>query len=206
MAQSPAPGPGLLELSIRDQSGEPLADVVAYLTPADEMSAPMPEIMDQVNLSFEPHVLPVRLGTSVDFPNSDQVRHHVYSFSPAKRFELPLYSGLPSEPVVFDRPGEVVLGCNIHDRMLAYIYVVDSPYFAKSDEQGRVLIGALPAGEYRLDLWHPRQAAESPGQTLVLPGDGRPAPLTLAVNPPPPPPEAREESSLQQRFRRFRSP
>ena len=85
------------------------------------------EIVDQINLEFVPHVKPVVVGSPVYFPNKDDVRHHVYSFSPAKRFELPLYSGTPAAPVVFDRPGIVAIGCNIHDWMLGYIYVAETP-------------------------------------------------------------------------------
>ena len=88
------------------------------------------EIVDQINLEFVPHVKPVVVGSPVYFPNKDDVRHHVYSFSPAKRFELPLYSGTPAAPVVFDRPGIVAIGCNIHDWMLGYIYVAETPYLA----------------------------------------------------------------------------
>ena len=100
-------------------------------------------------------MLAVRTGTSVSFPNSDDIRHQVYSFSPAKRFELRLYQGTPSEPVLFDKPGLVVLGCNIHDWMLGYIYVTDDPWFAVSDEHGRAAIADLPAGRYAVTLWHP---------------------------------------------------
>lgn len=139
-----------------DAAGEPLGDAVITLRGlADSPRAPLPVQMDQRNQQFQPHVLAVRTGTSVSFPNSDDIRHQVYSFSPAKRFELRLYQGTPSEPVLFDKPGLVVLGCNIHDWMLGYIYVTDDPWFAVSDDDGRAVIADLPAGRYVVTLWHP---------------------------------------------------
>ena len=90
--------------------------------------------MAQQGKQFLPDVLVVPVGTSVHFPNRDSVRHHVYSFSPAKKFELKLYTGTPANPVVFDRAGVVTLGCNIHDRMVGWIVVVDTPYYAQAAE------------------------------------------------------------------------
>jgi hypothetical protein len=98
----------------------------------------------------------VRAGTQVQFPNKDNIRHHVYSFSPAKKFELPLYRGTPAQPVLFDKVGVVKLGCNIHDWMLAYIYVTDAPYFGKTAGDGRVNLDGLARGSYRVWVWHPR--------------------------------------------------
>jgi hypothetical protein len=102
--------------------------------------------MDQRDQQFAPHVLAVQRGTAVSFPNSDQIRHHVYSFSEPKRFELRLYSGVPADPVVFDRAGTVVLGCNIHDDMIGFVRVVDTPWFATSGEDGVARIEKVPAG------------------------------------------------------------
>jgi hypothetical protein len=95
------------------------------------------------------------VGTTVIFPNSDNIRHHVYSFSPAKKFELPLYSGLPAEPVVFDKVGFITLGCNIHDWMIAYVAVVPTPYFQVTRQDGRAVLKDLPAGRYTVQVWHP---------------------------------------------------
>lgn len=114
------------------------------------------EIVDQIDKEFVPYVKPVLVGSAVSFPNNDNIRHHVYSFSPAKKFELPLYAGTPAAPVVFDKPGVVTLGCNIHDWMIGFIYVADAPYFGKSTADGMVRIGNLPPGEYAVRLWHPR--------------------------------------------------
>jgi len=107
-------------------------------------------------MAFVPGVLVVRTGTAVIFPNSDSVAHQVYSFSPVKRFELGLYRGHPHQPVVFDRPGVVVLGCNIHDNMLGYIFVTEAEYFGKSDRRGTWLQDALPAAEYEVAVWSAR--------------------------------------------------
>jgi hypothetical protein len=113
-----------------------------------------PAAVEQRNKTFIPLVSVVQAGTLVNFPNRDEIRHHVYSFSPAKRFEIKLYAGTPVDPIAFDKPGEVVLGCNIHDHMIAYIYVVDTPWFAKSDKDGVARIEGLPGGEYDVNAWY----------------------------------------------------
>jgi hypothetical protein len=117
---------------------------------------------------FDPKVLAIRVNTQVRFPNSDDIRHHVYSFSPAKKFELRLYHGLTAEPIVFERAGKVVLGCNIHDSMVAYIYVVDTEYFSLSDAAGNLQINTLPAGDYSLELYHPDLALAYPVEKITL--------------------------------------
>jgi hypothetical protein len=130
--------------------------------------------MDQAHNAFVPHVLVVQTGTSVLFPNNDVVSHHVYSFSPAKTFELGLYKGNPHPPLVFDRPGVVVLGCNIHDGMLGYILVVDTPHFALTDAQGALALDGLGADDYALHLWTPRLRPGDlpPEQTVSMSTDG----------------------------------
>ena len=128
-----------LQVQLQDSHGQPLANAVVSLNgPQGAPVGPIPAIMDQVQKQFLPAVLAVRSGTRVSFPNRDDIRHQVYSFSPAKRFELRLYKDTPSEPVLFDKPGLVVLGCNIHDWMVGYIYVTDDPWFAVSDEAGKL--------------------------------------------------------------------
>jgi plastocyanin len=112
--------------------------------------------MVQKDLMFMPDILVVRTGTAVDFPNNDPVRHQVYSFSGAKKFQLSLYSGSQHAPVVFDQAGVVTLGCNIHDGMIGYIYVTNSPWFGRTGRDGRVSLGDLPAGDYQVHVWHPR--------------------------------------------------
>ena len=114
-----------------------------------------PAAMAQQNISFQPHILIVPVGTSVSFPNHDRVRHHVYSFSKAKKFELKLYGRDETRSVLFDKPGVVAVGCNIHDAMSGFIWVVDTPFAAQSDAAGRVVFANVPAGAATLRLWHP---------------------------------------------------
>jgi plastocyanin len=131
--------------------------------------------MDQRALQFVPNVLIVRSGTAVDFPNSDQVRHQVYSFSPAKPFQLALYAGRAHPPVIFSRPGLITLGCNIHDAMIGYIYVTDSPWFGGTAADGTLQLSDLPAGDYTVRVWHPRMAEVSAqlAQRVTVMGNGR---------------------------------
>lgn len=148
-----------LQTFIHQADGTPVADAVITLMPESgtlpKPSAPGEAVMDQVHSTFVPHVLVVPVGTQVNFPNSDHIHHDVYSFSPAKTFELPLYKGVPAHAVLFDKPGVVVLGCNIHDWMLGYIDVVTSPWYAMTDATGRASIKAIPAGTYVVTVWQP---------------------------------------------------
>jgi hypothetical protein len=123
-----------------------------------------------------PRVSVLRTGTTVTFPNSDRIRHQVYSFSPAKVFTLKLYAGSPSAPEAFDKPGLVVLGCNIHDRMVAFVGVVDTPYFAKSDASGTAVVH-LPAGRYLLHVWNPGLTVAVPAREITV----ETAPLSVAL-------------------------
>ena len=108
------------------------------------------------------------MGTAVHFPTSDTVRHHVYSFSPTKNFELKLYAGTDANPVVFDRTGIAVLGCNIHDNMAAWVVVVETPYYGRTNATGKVSLANVPAGSYRLRVWHASIPAGAPAQDQVL--------------------------------------
>jgi len=158
------------QIRIVDQQGQPLADaVVELLDPANKAYHSKPAEVAQQDLTFRPFVSAVQAGTPVDFPNQDKTRHHVYSFSPAKVFELKLYAGKPEAPVLFDIPGIVALGCNIHDYMQAYVYVGQSPFLAVTDEQGIATFSELPAGGYQLKLWHPWQDADVAPQAVTLP-------------------------------------
>lgn len=109
--------------------------------------------MDQIDERFVPELLVIQTGSSVDFPNSDAVLHHVYSFSEAKTFELPLFHGKGYPPVLFDRPGLVVVGCNIHDHMVGYILVVDSPLHGVTDADGVIDFTGVPEGEFRIGAY-----------------------------------------------------
>lgn len=156
----PAADTGSVRVEIKDPAGAPVADAVAWLTPLDAkpvLAPPAePVAIVQHHEEFQPFVTAVVAGTRVNFPNQDRVAHHVYSQSKTKSFDIPRYRGEPKETVLFDQPGVVPLGCNIHDWMLAYVVVVATPYFAKSGADGLVPLSALPVGRYRLEVWHPR--------------------------------------------------
>lgn len=164
--------------NVSDDDNQPVAGAVISLMPLNRDHLPPPRDnfqtakMDQWQKQYVPYNLPVLVGTHVSFPNKDNIKHHVYSFSRAKRFELKLYSGVNAKPVLFDSAGVVVLGCNIHDWMLGYIYVLETPYFAKTDETGGVVIEDLPDDDYVISVWHPRLRgnAKKHDQQLSLQG------------------------------------
>lgn len=166
---------GPLTVKVSDHNGSALENAVVFLTPQFTLKAPVPlrddAEMRQQNILFSPVVLPVQVGTSVSFPNFDESRHHVYSFSKAKRFELRLYGKDESNSIVFDTPGAVAIGCNIHDNMLAYIYVTEAPVFAKTGVDGLAEFTGLENGEYEMTIWHPGSRRK-----------GAPAPQTIAVD------------------------
>jgi plastocyanin len=158
-----------LTIDVRNARNQPLRDAVVYAIP-DGKTLPLAKktaVMDQKNRTFIPHILPIQTGTSVRFPNSDDIRHQVYSFSTAKTFQLPLYTGTPSNPIVFDKPGVATLGCNIHDRMSAYIVVVDTPHFQTTGGNGRATLADLGAGKYTVHVWHPQLRANPVSVTLT---------------------------------------
>jgi plastocyanin len=157
-----------LTVDVRNARGTPMQDAVVYAMREGRDAAPARRtaVMDQKNRMFVPHVLPVQTGTAVEFPNSDDIRHQVYSFSDAKKFQLPLYTGTPANPIVFDKPGIVILGCNIHDRMSAYIIVVDTPHFAATGRDGRVTLPNLGTGRYVVRVWHPDLKADEAALSL----------------------------------------
>ena len=150
---------GNLEVVLKDQKGNPLKDaVIEIISP----SIPVPAdwdyegLMDQKDKEFINNVVTIVAGSYVNFPNNDDIQHHVYSFSDNNTFELPLYSDTNADPVLFGKPGVTVVGCNIHDWMLGYIYVGESHLMALSDASGVAVINDLPAGNYRFKLWHER--------------------------------------------------
>lgn len=146
-------------VSVIDQNGNPLNNIAVLAHsddyPISEINTELTAVMDQINRQFVPHTLIVQQGTRVSFPNSDSVQHHVYSFSSAKTFELQLYSELEIEPLIFDKPGIVELGCNIHDWMLGYVFVADTPYFSRTNSAGQAEL-ELPDHTFALSVWHPR--------------------------------------------------
>lgn len=180
-------------VAVRDAKGAPVADAVVSLVPLDAPVPPAataaPVEIAQEDEQYQPFLTIVRAGSTVLFPNKDRIQHHLYSVSEAKRFEKPLYAPGAEETVVFDRPGVVTLGCNIHDWMVAYVVVLDTPWFARSGPDGSAQVSA-PPGRYRLDVWHPRlidprsrRAQSTPvSREIVLPA-AAPEPFALTLAP-----------------------
>ena len=173
-----------LVINVRGADGHALPGAVVTVRPLDgaaHKTAPVRAVIDQVNTAFVPDLLVVPVGSTVEFPNSDSVSHQIYSFSPAKRFQLPLYRGKPYPPVHFDQAGLVTLGCNIHDQMLAYLVVTDAPWFGRTGADG-AWSAEVPRGRYRVTLWHPRlRDNESDLERELTVGEGDRADLTLRL-------------------------
>lgn len=158
-----------LTVSLDDGRGHLVADAVVTLANSQapthtikSVRQPAYRTIDQKNLAFVPYLEIFRPGDSVVFRNSDRTRHHVYSFSPVRQFEFVLAPGESSQPQRLDRPGIVAVGCNIHDQMIAYLYISDAPWIARSGTDGRVQFRDLPAGAYEIRVWQPRMR---PGKT-----------------------------------------
>jgi plastocyanin len=164
-----------------DRDGQPVADVAVYAArqgAENKMTAPAKSaVMDQIDKQFVPHLLVVQTGTSVEFPNSDTVAHHVYSFSHPNMFKLPMYKGTAHPPVMFEHSGVVILGCNIHDHMLGYIFVVDSATFTKTDGDGKAFLSLDRPEDYEIRIWSPRirDAEELLSRPVTSPGNLEPA-------------------------------
>ena len=162
---------GSVNVEVTDAAGKPLPRAVVTLEPVAGKLAVKPNSLlevSQAKRQFDPQVSVVTVGTSVLFSNFDTVRHHVYSFSPTKTFELKLYAGVPNMPVVFEKPGVAVIGCNIHDHMAAWIAVVDTPFYGQTGADGKTRIPAVAAGNYRLRAWHPGLGGNTDGVVQVL--------------------------------------
>lgn len=170
-----------LEVWVQDGAGKPLPGAAVFVESAAARQAVKPLKLVEVTQQqrqFQPQLSIVPVGTAVTFPNLDTVRHHVYSFSPTKKFEIKLYVGTPSEPVLFDRAGIAVLGCNIHDNMHAWVLVVASPWYGTTDAQGRLSLPAVPPGQHVVKAWHPSLPASTAPQeaAVTVPAAGSPSP------------------------------
>ena len=168
-------GAASLLASVKGDDGALVADAVVEAVPLDGGGMPTQAAtvkIDQVDKEYVPYITALRVGTTVNFPNLDNIRHHVYSFSEAKTFEIPLYRGTPPAPILFDKPGPVTLGCNIHDWMTAYVFVSEAPYFGMTGADGSVTLRDLPAGDYELRVWHPelKGEADSTAQRVSISG------------------------------------
>ena len=165
-----------VSIDVRGADGRPLVGAVVTVESARSPAA-IPTggyVMEQRDIAFQPHVLIVPVGASVSFPNRDKVRHHVYSFSKAKKIDLKLYGQEDQRSVTFDKPGIVALGCNIHDSMSGFIIVTPSPYAAQTDAAGHVAFASVPAGNAVVRVWHPtiRAADNSVAQSVVVAASG----------------------------------
>lgn len=176
-----------LDVKLTDPKGQPVADAVVSLVSLDappKLSPPAePLIVMQRGQEFIPYVTPVVVGSRVSFPNRDAEQHQCYSLSPAKKFTLPLYAGEAKAPVVFDQPGIVALGCNIHDWMIAYVVVLETPWFATSTVAGAATLAAAPPGRYRLEIWHPRLAKPDTRELTLTAAPSAPLAITLTLKP-----------------------
>ena len=138
----------------------------------------------QRNKTYQPYVSVFQKGTLVRFINYDRVKHHVYSFSKAKKFELPLYSGVPPKSVHLNRAGVITLGCNIHDWMLAYVFVAETPFFVTTNAQGKALLKNLPQGDYQLTLWHPQKKGKNTlNKTIHIPAKNNMLSFQMSLKP-----------------------
>jgi plastocyanin len=178
-------GAATLEVHLSNANGQAVEDAAVVL----ELPVGSPPqhqgraVIQQQDREFMPYLTIVQTGTAVEFPNRDPFKHHIYSFSPAKTFEIKLYAGKPEKPIIFDKPGKVVLGCNIHDWMEAYVLVVDTPYFAKTGGDGRARLENIPPGQYRMRIWHPRLQSDIVVRDITLAQS--PIALSLQANIPP---------------------
>ncbi|MBI2821073.1 MAG: carboxypeptidase regulatory-like domain-containing protein [Acidobacteria bacterium] len=152
-------------------------DIVVFLT-GSAIKAPQPPrdplVIDQRHLRFTPRVLPIVVGTTVAFPNNDPVYHNVFSSSEARRFNLGTFPPGATRKVAFDRPGVVTILCNVHPEMLAYVVVLETPYYTRTDKKGGFRIANVPPGSYLLHFWcehggfESQRIALAPGQTRTV--------------------------------------
>jgi len=177
-----------LVVQVSDGDGRPVANAVVGVAPqggapVTPQAPPPSQVVDQRNETFIPYVMVVPRGGAVEFRNSDLTRHHVYSFSPVKAFEYLLSPNEATEPIPLDRTGVVAIGCNIHDRMVSYLYVTELPRTALTDAEGRARLSDLPEGGYVLHAWHPRlrPGRPEPTQPVTVGAAGATASVALAL-------------------------
>ncbi len=161
-----------LQVLVEDSKQQPVADAVVYVNEKSPSLKVNTVVVDQKDKEFIPYVTVVKRGDAINFPNNDEIRHQVYSFSESKQFELPLYRGDPASPVVFDKAGAVAMACNIHDWMSAYVYVVNTDKFAKTNKQGAATLVLSDEKQYEILVWHPKLIgdAAATAKTLMVKG------------------------------------
>lgn len=164
--------PASLRVQVLDQRGAPVRDAVVELDVpggvTGQVRFPWRLAVAQKDQQFVPGTLVVAKGSTVAFPNLDQVRHSVYSFSKAAKFTIDLYGRDQSRTHGFQIAGTVALGCNIHDQMRGYIRVVDTPYAGKTDANGWITLSGIPAGAGRIVVWHPQLRAPANESTRPI--------------------------------------
>jgi plastocyanin len=170
-------------IKISDQFGNPIENVVISFTTSEAIKSENPDIviMDQIDKQFTPRVLVVQKNQTVSFPNSDDIRHHLYSFSKPKPFEFKMFKGGESKQLTFDQTGIVVLGCNIHDQMVGYIYVAENKHTVMTNDQG---IAELTSAGLDVKLWHSRLSVnkiERKDVKLAASDSEHPIPITLTL-------------------------
>ncbi len=176
---------GGISATALDKDGAKMADVVIYATPVGDIPMPAAGALETVtiaqdHLQFTPYVTAIRTGTAIKFPNYDKIEHHVKSFSSAKEFEIKVYEKGTPPPVVFDKPGVVIVYCMLHGWMRAYVMVLDTPYFAKTEASGAVMLDKLKEGTYEIKAWHPDMGMIKPALTqTVKVGPGGMQPITF---------------------------
>jgi plastocyanin len=174
-----------LNFTAADKTGAVMSDAVIYATQvgvpagADAGGAAEAVTIAQDHLQFSPYVTAVRVGTPIRFPNYDKIEHHVKSFSPAKEFEIKVYDSGTPPPVLFDKPGVVVVYCLLHEWMRAYVLVLETPHFAKTDASGSASLAGLKEGTWEIRAWHPDMGTIKPPllQTVKVQDKAAPAPV-----------------------------
>lgn len=188
IAAAPAAA-GTLEVEVSDTQGAPVSDAVVTLVAppgaVHQRPPPATRIIDQRDETFIPYVEVFRPGDRVQFSNNDDTRHHVYSFSPVRKFDLVLAPGESGPALDLERAGVVAVGCNIHDHMIAYLFVSDAALAART-ERGRARFDGLPAGQYAVRVWHPQLRRDQPEQAAKVAADATArVAITLALLPDP---------------------
>ena len=173
-----------IEFQVSDNKGNLLENAVVMIISKDGIPLNANEIekiiIDQKDKEFAPYMTALSVGSSAIFPNNDKIRHQVYSFSEAKKFEIPLYKNAPEQPIDFDKTGVVALACNIHDWMKAYIFVSPSSLYAITDANGKTKIDNLPNGKLEVQVWHPRLKGKPESTTqIIMPTDAQPISFTI---------------------------
>lgn len=174
---SPAAQAGVVVGTVLDKDGKPVADAAVFVMPLDGIAPAVASdasaVVAQENYAFSPYVSIVQNGTQIHFPNRDDHDHHLKSFSPAKTFSLKTYSKKKDpEPILFDKAGEVALVCHIHNWMRGFVYVVDTPWFAKTDASGIAIVQNVPPGKYEVKAWAPTMLGTPLSKTVQVQATG----------------------------------